>query len=115
MANILQVSHSSLNTDTKNIGSDPSLHAQRPDQQIRNPSDPSRVVQADGQESGKSGTATGEKSFGVAGYSSNYGAFLRKLAEGTDLTELFGSLFSESAIISDGDENTVQLDRKSVV
>ena len=112
MANILQVSHSSLNTDTKNIGSDPSLHAQRPDQQIRNPSDPSRVVRADGQESGKSGTATGEKSFGVAGYSSNYGAFLRKLAEGTDLTELFGSLFSESAIISDGDENTVQLIRQ---
>ena len=60
----------------------------------------------------KSGTATGEKSFGVAGYSSNYGAFLRKLAEGTDLTELFGSLFSESAIISDGDENTVQLIRQ---
>ena len=112
MANILQVTNSALNTETKNIGAEQPLKTPLSDQQIRNPSDPSRVVRADGQESGKSGTATGEKNFGVAGYSSNYGAFLQKLAEGTDLTQLLGDLFSGSGIAAQGDEQTGLLIRE---
>ena len=71
MANILQVTNSALNTETKNIGAEQPLKTPLSDQQIRNPSDPSRVVRADGQESGKSGTATGEQNFLISASGSN--------------------------------------------
>ena len=94
MANILQVTNSGISTEAKNIGDAQSMKTPMEGQQIRNPSDPSRVMRADGQESGKSGTATGEKSFGVAGYGSHYGAFLAALTGGADITKLLESLFS---------------------
>lgn len=110
MANILQVTNSALNTETRNIGDNSSLtNNPLAGQQVKNPSDPSRVMRADGQESGRSGTATGEKNFGVTGYDSNYGAFIQRLAQGTDLTELLNSLFADSRLMASGEEQVGDL------
>ena len=112
MANILQVTNPSLNTEPKNIGDSQALKNPLTGQQIRNPADPSRVMRADGQESGKSGTATGEGRVGIAGYNSNYGAFIRRLAQGTDITELLNGLFSDSRLMAQGEEQVGELVRQ---
>ncbi len=112
MANILQVTNPSLNTEPKNIGDSQALKNPLTGQQIRNPADPSRVMRADGQESGKSGTATGEGRVGIAGYNSNYGAFIQRLAQGTDITELLNGLFSDSRLMAQGEEQVGELVRQ---
>lgn len=109
MANILQVTNSALNTETRNIGDNPALNNPLAGQEIKNPVDPSRVMRADGQENGQNGTATGEKSFGVLGYDSNYGAFIQRLAQGTDLTGLLSDLFAGSRLMAQGDEQVGDL------
>lgn len=81
MANILQVSPTTVNSDNRalnnqevrNLADSP----QRP-----NPPPPSRVIRADSQETGKTGTAAGEATCNVIDYESNYGAFIQKLADG---------------------------------
>ena len=65
MANILQVTGPSLNPDNRNISDSQRIAEQGNSQKIQNPVDPSRVVRADGQEEGKSGDATGEKSYSI--------------------------------------------------
>ena len=57
MANILQVTNPSPNTDNRILDNQEArnhLNGQR----IHNPVDPARVVRADGQEEGKTGTGT---------------------------------------------------------
>ena len=94
MANILQVTGPSLNPDNRNISDSQRIAEQGSSQKIQNPVDPSRVVRADGQEEGKSGDATGEKSYSIIDYESNYGAFIKKLGEGMGLPRLLEQLFS---------------------
>lgn len=94
MANILQVTTPSLNNNRNVIdtqGTKNDIH----DQRIQNPVDPSRVVRADGQEEGRTGTATGEGSYSIIDYESNYGAFVQKLEEGLGLPGLLKQLFSK--------------------
>ncbi len=91
MANILQVTGPSLNPDNRNISDSQRIAEQGNSQKIQNPVDPSRVVRADGQEEGKSGDATGERSYSIIDYESNYGAFIKKLGEGMGLPKAFGT------------------------
>lgn len=107
MANILQVTNSPLN-DTKNITDSPLQNNVLVDRQIKNPSDPSRVMRADGQESGETGSATGERNLGVLGYDSNYGAFLQRLSQETSLASLMRDLFS-GRLIPRGEEQAGDL------
>lgn len=74
MANILQVTGPSLNPDHRNISDSQRAAEYGDSQKIQNPVDPSRVVRADGQKEGKSGDATGERSYSIIDYESNYGA-----------------------------------------
>lgn len=97
MANILQVTPPSVNTENRIPGSQDARNHQE-GQRIQNPVDPSRVMRADGQEEGKTGTATGEGSYHVIDRESNYGAFLQKLGSGLDLPRLLEQLlFKDSA------------------
>lgn len=107
MANILQVSGPSVNTDNRNI-SDSQRADYENSQRIQNPVDPSRVVRADGQEEGKSGDATGERNYSVIDYESNYGAFIKQLGEKLELPRLLDQLFSrETAALLFGGEAEV--------
>lgn len=81
MANILQVTPPGINTDNRVIGNGQELGKQAESQGIHNPADPSRVMRADGQEEGKTQTATDESSAGIISYESNYRAFLRGLSD----------------------------------
>ncbi len=94
MANILQVSSPSVNTDNRTLTENQRTAAYQDNQQIQNPSDPSRVVRADGQEEGKAGDTTGEKRYGIVDYESNYGAFLKQLGEGLRLPGILEQLFT---------------------
>lgn len=94
MANILQVSSPTLNTDNRTLTEGQRTAAYQDNQQIQNPSDPSRVVRADGQEEGKAGDTTGEKRYGVIDYESNYGAFIKRLGEGLGLPRILEQLFA---------------------
>lgn len=95
MANILQVTGPSVNTDNRNISDSQRLADYENSQKIQNPVDPSRVVRADGQEDGKSGDATGERNYSVIDYESNYGAFIKRLGEGIELPRILEQLFSK--------------------
>ena len=109
MANILQVTNTALHTETKNIGSNPALNNPLSGQEIKNPVDPSRVTRADGRGNEQSGAMKGDGGFGVAGYDSNYGAFVQRLAQGTDLTGLMEDLFAGSHLMAQGDEQVREL------
>lgn len=109
MANILQVTNTALHTETKNIGSNPALNNPLSGQEIKNPVDPSRVTRADGRDNGQSGAMKGDGGFGVAGYDSNYGSFIQRLAQGTDLTKLMEDLFAGSRLMAHGDEQVREL------
>lgn len=108
MANILQVTGPSLNPDNRNISDSQRAAEYGNSQKIQNPVDPSRVVRADGQEEGKSGDATGERSYSIIDYESNYGAFIKRLGEGMGLPGLLEQLFSgETAGLLFGDQAEV--------
>ena len=79
MANILQVTTPSLNTDNRNI-----LNPQDPrqaGQAVHNPVDPTRVVRADGKDGEQTGANTQDALLSVLDYDSNYGAFVKGLGE----------------------------------
>ncbi|MCH1948803.1 hypothetical protein MCJ35_06285 [Enterocloster sp. OA13] len=108
MANILQVTGPSLNPDHRNISDSQRAAEYGDSQKIQNPVDPSRVVRADGQKEGKSGDATGERSYSIIDYESNYGAFIKNLGEGMELPGLLEQLFSrEMAGLLFGDQSEV--------
>ncbi len=109
MANILQVTSPSVNDNRPLIdGRDVRERADNP--QIQNPSDPNRVVRADGQEQGKTGTATEEKNLNIIDYGSNYGAFVQKLAEGNRMPQLLEQLlFRNAGQLLAGGEDVGQL------
>lgn len=86
MANILQVTNPSLNTDRNIINTQEHIHPGN-NPNIQNPVDPSRVVRADGKQDGKTGTA-GEGKYSIIDYDSNYGAFVQRLADGAELSPL---------------------------
>ena len=109
MANILEVTNPALNTETRNIGNNPALNNPLAGQEIKNPVDPSRVTRADGRDNGQNDGMAGDKGFGVAGYDSNYGAFIQRLAQGTNLTELLGDIFGGSRLMAKGDEQVREL------
>ena len=91
MANILQVTNPSPNTDNRILDNQEArnhLNGQR----IHNPVDPARVDRADGQEEGKTGTATGEGKYSTIDYESNYGAFIQRLGDGVGLPRLLEQL-----------------------
>lgn len=90
MANILQVTNPSVNTDRNIINTQEAIH-QGKDPSIHNPVDPTRVVRADGKDEGKTGTA-GEGRYSIIDYDSNYGAFVQRLGGGTELPSLVESL-----------------------
>lgn len=92
MANILQVTPPSVNTDNNRILDSQEARNHQDNQRIQNPVDPSRVVRADGQEEGKTGTATGEGAYHIIDHESNYGAFLQKLADAAGLPKLLEQL-----------------------
>ena len=94
MANILQVTSPSVNTDNRTISDSQKAADQESNQRIHNLVDPSRVVRADGQEEGKAGDATTGNKYNVIDYESNYGAFIKKLGEGLKLPRLLEQLFS---------------------
>ena len=94
MANILQVTSPSVNTDNRNISDSQKAADQESNQRIHNLVDPSRVVRADGQEEGKAGDAATGNKYNVIDYESNYGAFIKKLGEGLQLPRLLEQLFS---------------------
>ena len=79
MANILQVTSPSVNTNRNIIDTQGVKNETGP--QIQNPVDPTRVVRADGQTGGRTGTATGEGTYSIIDYESNYGTMRRLLLE----------------------------------
>ena len=90
MANILQVTTPSLNTDNRNI-----LNPQDPrqaGQAIHNPVDPTRVVRADGKDGEQAGTNTQDALLSVLDYDSNYGAFVKGLGENGNLSAVMERL-----------------------
>ncbi|MFR8069351.1 MAG: hypothetical protein ACLU79_08795 [Clostridium sp.] len=109
MANILQVTNPALNTETRNIGDNPALNNPLAGHAIKNPVDPSRITRADGRDSGQNSAMTGDNRFGIAGYDSNYGAFIQRLTQGTDLTDLMNSLFAGSRLMAQNDEQVREL------
>lgn len=98
MANILQVTSPSVNTDNRNISDSQRAADQESNQRIHNLVDPSRVVRADGQEEGKTGDATAENNYNVIDYQSNYGAFIKQLGEGLQVPRLLEQLFSREMV-----------------
>ena len=69
----------------------------------------SRITRADGRDSGQNSAMTGDNRFGIAGYDSNYGAFIQRLTQGTDLTDLMNSLFAGSRLMAQNDEQVREL------
>lgn len=109
MANILQVTNPSLNTDRNVTTTQEARHpGQNP--QIQNPVDPSRVVRADGRQDGKTGTA-GEEKYSIIDYDSNYGAFVQRLGDGAELSALVERLMFGGGIetLFAGDEAVADL------
>lgn len=104
MANILQVTTPSVNTDNRTITNNQDARNTAENPRIHNPADPTRVVRADGQENGKTGTASDEGAYRVIDYESNYGAFIGKLGEGMELTQLLDSLMFGGLIQLTGQE-----------
>lgn len=92
MANILQVTPPSVNTDNRNILDSQEARNHPDSQRIQNPVNPERVVRADGQQEEQAGSATSEGSYGVIDFESNYGAFVQRMSEGRELTALLEQL-----------------------
>lgn len=88
MANILQVTTPSANTDNRGIPGTRDLRDQPDSQRIQNPVNPERVVRADGREDGRTGDATGEGGYNVIDFESNYGSFIQRLAGSRELAAL---------------------------
>ena len=93
MANILQVTTPSINN--RNIIDSQGVKNEAGGPHVQNPVDPSRVVRADGQTNGQAGTATGEGTYGIIDYESNYGAFVQKLEDALGLPGLLKQLMFE--------------------
>ncbi|WP_455031519.1 hypothetical protein [Oribacterium sp.] len=93
MANILQVSSSPITPDpsiNQRISQDPS---------IKNPVAPGTVNRADGQNTGQTGTATGEGSFSGVDFEGNYAAFLKELSQTANLPKALETvLFGDGAL-----------------
>ena len=79
MSNILQVTDPSTYIDNRNVHTGQEQQSALNSSQIQNPSDPSRVVRADGQKSGTAGDQENESGFSVRNYNGNYTDFLQKL------------------------------------
>lgn len=92
MANILQVSSPSVNTDNKTL-SNPDVGTLTGGRQIRPPADPLRLNRPDGREEGQ----TGEETYSVIDYESNFGAFVQRLDEGMELPRLMEQLLFKDA------------------
>lgn len=92
MSNILQVT-SPVNDSGRNVINPGDAKSLSESQQIQNPVDPARVVRADGQEGGKAGDAMGEGTYVVVDYESNYGAFIKRLGESSELPRMLEQLF----------------------
>ena len=92
MANILQVSNIPVRQDrnTPDIQKNGNYEE---NQQVQNPVDVSRVVRADGQGMEDAKNATTGNGYSIIDYESNYGAFIKKIAEGTQMFELLEQLF----------------------
>ena len=113
MSNILQVTDPSTYIDNRNVHTGQEQQSALNSSQIQNPSDPSRVVRADGQKSGTAGDQENESGFSVRNYNGNYTDFLQKLGQENEIKDSLGRiLFRDGAFIAKGDEG---LDRKSVV
>ena len=94
MANILQVTSAPVTPD-------PSVQHGRvaPDMSVKNPVNPSAVNRADGQETGQTGSSTGEGRFSAVDFEGNYAAFLRELTDNVNLPkEMETVLFGEGAV-----------------
>nr|WP_314833768.1 hypothetical protein [uncultured Oribacterium sp.] len=93
MANILQVSSSPITPDpsiNQRISQDPS---------IKNPVAPGTVNRADGQNTGQTGTATGEGSFSGVDFEGNYAAFFKELSQTANLPKALETvLFGDGAL-----------------
>ena len=105
MSNILQVTDPSTYIDNRNVHTGQEQQSALNSSQIQNPSDPSRVVRADGQKSGTAGDQENESGFSVRNYNGNYTDFLQKLGQENEIKDSLGRiLFRDGAVIAKGDE-----------
>ena len=105
MSNILQVTDPSTYIDNRNLHTGQEQQSALNSSQIQNPSDPSRVVRADGQKSGTAGDQENESGFSVRNYNGNYTDFLQKLGQENEIKDSLGRiLFRDGAFIAKGDE-----------
>ena len=105
MSNILQVTDPSTYIDNRNVHIGQEQQSALNSSQIQNPSDPSRVVRADGQKSGTAGDQENESGFSVRNYNGNYTDFLQKLGQENEIKDSLGRiLFRDGAFIAKGDE-----------
>ena len=110
MANILQVTPSPVQTDNRTLPTGQEAKNQVQNPRIHNPVDPTRVVRADGQQGGRTGTATGEGSPGILDYYSNYGAFVQKLSNNPSAAGLLEQIiFQDTAGMPADQAQMVQL------
>lgn len=107
MANILQVTRPTPDIENRTLENrDPRNHINN--QQIQNQVDPSRVVRADGQEKGGTGSAAQDGNYSVIDYESNYGAFVQRLKDAGQLPELLKQiLLDDGAGIIFGNQESV--------
>lgn len=106
MSNILQVTDPSTYIDNRNIHTGQEQQSALNSSQIQNPSDPSRVVRADGQKSGTAGDQGNESGFSIRNYNGNYTDFLQKLGQENEIKDSLGRiLFRDGAFIAKGDED----------
>ena len=106
MSNILQVTDPSTYIDNRNVHTGQEQQSALNSSQIQNPSDPSRVVRADGQKSGTAGDQENESGFSVRNYNGNYTDFLQKLGQENEIKDSLGRiLFRDGAFIAKGDED----------
>ena len=102
MANILQVTTPNINTDNRNVPNpmDPKYNGDNA--AVRNQTDPTRVVRADGREGDQTGNTAQNDLFNVINYESNYGAFIKGLGESQDLAgALERLLFADLSILQE--------------
>lgn len=110
MSNILQVTDPSTYIDNKNIHTGQELQNALSGSQVQNPSDPSRVMRADGQKSGTADEQGGEQGFGIRNYQGNYTDFLQKLSQENETTALLGRiLFQNGSMTAVGNEGLGQM------
>ena len=106
MSNILQVTDPSTYIDNRNVHTGQEQQSALNSSQIQNPSDPSRVVRADGQKSGTAGDQENESGFSIRNYNGNYTDFLQKLGQENEIKDSLGRiLFRDGAFIAKGDED----------